>query len=95
MPLLEAQEAFMLTSTLRNVGGSVMMAIPKSLLEGLGLSANAKVALSVDHGRLVVEPNPKPKYTLAELLAQCNPDAPISAEEQEWQEMEPVGQERL
>jgi antitoxin ChpS len=78
---------------LRNVGGSVMMAIPKSLLDCLGLAANTKVALSVDHGRLIVEPRPKPKYTLAELLAQCDPSAPESPEEREWQEMEPVGRE--
>lgn len=83
----------MLTSTLRNVGGSVMMVIPKPLLEGLGMAANTKVALSVEQGRLVVEPRPKPRYTLAELLAQCDPAAPISAEEQEWQNIEPVGQE--
>ena len=80
-------------STLRNVGGSVMMAIPKSVLEGLELAANTKVALSVEHGRLVVEARPKPKYTLAELLAQCDPTAPESAEECEWQDMAPVGRE--
>jgi antitoxin ChpS len=85
----------MLTSTLRNVGGSVMMAIPKSLLEGLGLAANAKVALSVDHGRLIVEPRPKPKYTLSELMAQCDPSAPESDQEREWQELDPVGHEVL
>lgn len=83
----------MLTSTLRNVGGSVMMAIPKSLLEGLGLSANAKVALSVEQGRLVVEARPKPKYALAELLAQCDLTAPEAVEEREWQDSEPVGRE--
>jgi antitoxin ChpS len=83
----------MLTSTLRNVGGSVMMAIPKSLLEGLGLAANTKVALSVDHGRLIVEPRPKPKYTLSELIAQCDPSAPENEQEREWQEMESVGRE--
>lgn len=83
----------MLTSTLRNVGGSVMLAIPKALLDGLGLTANTKVALSVDRGRLVVEPRPKPKYTLAELLAQCDPAAPASADEQAWQDIEPVGRE--
>src|SRR5688572_5161930 len=83
----------MLTATLRNVGGSVMLAVPKALLDGLGLAANTKVALSVDGGRLIVEPHPKPKYTLAELLAQCDPDAPASTEEQEWQDVEPVGRE--
>jgi antitoxin ChpS len=85
----------MLTSTLRNVGGSVMLAIPKSLLETLGLAANTKVALSVDHGRLVVEANPKPKYTLAELLAQCDPAAAPNEDERAWEDTEPVGREML
>lgn len=83
----------MLTSTLRNVGGSVMLAIPKSILEGLGLGPNTKVALSIDRGRLVVEPRPKPKYTLAELLAQCDPGAPVRADDEAWQSIEPVGRE--
>ena len=83
----------MVTSTLRNVGGSVMLAIPKALLEALGLSANTKVALSVDGGRLVIEKRPRPKYTLAELLAECDPDAPENPDEQEWQEMERAGRE--
>ena len=83
----------MITSTLRNVGGSVMLAIPKTLLEALGLSANAKVALSVDQGRLVIEPRPRPKYTLAELLAECDPAAPESPDEKEWEELRPVGRE--
>ena len=85
----------MLTSTLRNVGGSVMLAIPKSLLDALGLAANVKVALSVDHGRLVVEANPRPKYTLAELLAQCDPAAPQNDDERAWEDAEPVGREIL
>lgn len=83
----------MLTATLRNVGGSVMMAIPKSLLEGLGLSANTKVGLSLDHGRLVIEPKPKPKYALAELLAQCDTTIALSADDRAWQKMGPVGRE--
>ncbi|WP_044559620.1 AbrB/MazE/SpoVT family DNA-binding domain-containing protein [Azospirillum sp. B4] len=85
----------MLTSTLRNVGGSVMLAIPKSLLEGLGLAANTKVSLTVDQGKLVVEPRPRPKYSLAELMAQCDPNAPPSGDVQEWQEAPSVGGEVL
>jgi antitoxin ChpS len=85
----------LLISTLRNVGGSVMMAIPKSVLDGLGLSANTKVALSIEHGRLVVEAHPKPRYSLAELLAQCDPAAPEADRDDAWDSMEPVGREVL
>ena len=37
--------------TLRTVGGSTMVAIPKAILEGLGLAANAKVGLRIDRGQ--------------------------------------------
>ncbi len=80
-------------ATLRTVGGSVMMAIPKAILETLGLSANAKVALTVAEGRLVVEPAPRTRYALADLIAQCDLDAPMMTEERGWQDIEPVGDE--
>ena len=54
----------MLLTTLRTVGGSVMFAIPKPILEGLGLSANTQVGLSVSEGRLIVEPHPRRRYSL-------------------------------
>ena len=81
------------TATLRTVGGSVMMAIPKPLLETLGVAANAKLDLTVEDGRLVAVPRKRPKYTLEELLAQCDPDAPITDEERMWMDLEPVGRE--
>ena len=81
------------TSTLRTVGGSVMMAIPKPLLETLGLAANAKMDLSVEDGKLVAVPRARPKYTLDELMAQCDLDAPWTEEEREWLNTEPVGRE--
>ena len=37
----------MYISKLRNVGGSVMFAIPKPILESLGLAANTEVGVSV------------------------------------------------
>ena len=83
----------MLTSTLRAVGGSVMLAIPKPVLESLGLSANEKVGLRIDAGVLVVEPRPRTRFTLAELLAQCDANAPESGHDLEWEQTEPVGRE--
>lgn len=85
----------MLTSTLRTVGGSVMMAIPKSVLDGLGLATNEKVTLRIDAGRLVVEPRPRPRYTLAELMAQCDPHAEAQADIAEWDAATPVGREMI
>jgi antitoxin ChpS len=85
----------MLLTTLRSVGGSVMFAIPKPILEGLGLSANTQVGLSVSDGRLIVEPRPRQRYTLAELIGQCDLSAPVTEESQAWLEAEAVGREIL
>lgn len=35
----------------------------------------------------------KSRYTLEELLAQCEPNAPRSPDEQLWDRLEPVGRE--
>lgn len=83
----------MLLTALRSVGGSVMFAVPKAILDGLGLSANDRVGLSVADGRLIIDPHPSPHYTLAELLAQCDAAAPMSGEDRQWLDLPPVGRE--
>jgi antitoxin ChpS len=83
------------TTNLRKVGGSVMLAVPPALLDVLHLSAGAKVGLVVDNGRLVVEPKARPRYTLDELLAQCDASAELTAEDREWLDAKPVGSELL
>jgi antitoxin ChpS len=85
----------MITSTLRTVGGSVMLAIPKSVLEGLGLGPNQKVDLRIDGGRLVIEPRTTPRYGLDQLMAQCDLAAPPEASLAEWDEAAPEGREVL
>jgi len=44
---------------------------------------------------LVVEPQRRPRYTLQELLAQCNPKAARTKEEREWLSSKPAGAEIL
>jgi antitoxin ChpS len=83
------------TTNLRKVGGSVMLAVPPVLLDVLHLSAGARVGLTVDNGRLVVEPSARPRYTLDELLAQCDASALLTSEDQEWLDGKPVGSELL
>jgi antitoxin ChpS len=83
------------TTNLRKVGGSVMLAVPPALLDILRLQPEAKVGVAVESGRLVVEPHPRRRYTLDELLAQCDPKAPRAREEQEWFDSKPVGRELI
>jgi antitoxin ChpS len=83
------------TTKLRRVGGSVMLAVPRAVLEVLGLRSGAMVGISIGRGRLVVEPRKRPRYTLDELLAQCDAKARRTKEEREWLDNKPVGRELI
>ena len=88
------------TTNLRKVGGSVMLAVPPALLNILRLRPGASVGLAVESGHLVVkpqrEPRKRPRYTLDELLAQCNPKAALSRKkERAWVVDGPVGGELI
>jgi antitoxin ChpS len=83
------------TTNLRKVGGSVMLAVPPALLEILHLQPGATVGIAVKSGRLVLEPQQRPRYTLDELLAQCHPKARRSKAEREWQTGKPAGSELI
>ncbi len=81
------------TTRLKRVGGSVMLTVPPALLNALSLGTDNEVGMVIDNGRLIVEPYRRPQYSLAELLAQCDPNAEISAEEREWLDAPATGQE--
>ena len=85
----------MLTTHLRKVGGSVMLAVPPAFLEQLNLKAGASVGLKVAEGNMVMQPLPKPSYSLEELLAPAV-EAPVSApHDREWLDTPAVGGELL
>lgn len=83
------------TTNLRKVGGSVMLAVPPALLNSVGLRPGAKVGIAVERGRLVVEPQKRRRYTLDQLLAQCDPKARRTKQEREWLDNKPVGSELI
>jgi antitoxin ChpS len=87
------------TTNLRKVGGSVMLAVPPALLNVLQLQPGAEVGIAVERGRLIVEPQRRRRYTLDELLAQCDPKARRSKQgskqEREWLDSKPVGGELI
>jgi antitoxin ChpS len=81
------------TANLRKVGGSVMLAVPRGMLDALHLSAGSTVGLVVEDGRLVIEPQTRPCYTLDDLLAQCDASLEPSEEDRHWLDAKPVGHE--
>ena len=83
------------TTNLRKVGGSVMLAVPPALLEVLRLQPGAKVGLAIEQGRLVVEPQRRRRYSLNELLGQCNPKARRGKRERDWLDGRPLGGELI
>ena len=86
----------MASVTLRNLGGSVVMAVPKKILNLVRLDAGSTVDLSVEDGRLIVAPRKKPQYTLAELLSRCGPsDLAPRRKDRSWLRGGPAGRELL
>ena len=58
----------MQNATLRNLGGSVAVTLPRKLLASIGLDTGSKVNIEIDNGRLVLSPATK-KYSLTEMVA--------------------------
>ena len=85
----------MSTTTLRTAGGSVVMAIPKRILELVNLQSGSMVDIEVKDGHLVIEPIKKPHYKLADLLAQCDFNIFIGTDEQAWLDAPDVGLEAV
>lgn len=83
------------TTSLRKVGGSIMMAVPPALLDHLHLQVGTTVGLTIEQDRLIVQARPRPSYTLDELLAKCDETAPTSTEDRPWIDAAPIGNELL
>jgi antitoxin ChpS len=83
--------------TLRRAGGSLVLTIPKRHVRALGLTEGAQIGVSVDQGKLIAEPSarPAPRYRLEDLLAQCDPKAALTKEDEAWLNDRPVGGERI
>lgn len=80
-------------TTLRSVGGSIAMTIPKSIVDELGLRADGRVDVVVEDGRMVMRTSARPRYKLDDLLAQCDPAAERNPELEAWLNAPLVGRE--
>lgn len=85
----------MYKTNLRKVGGSVMLAVPPAFLDQLHLQAGTTVGVAVDDGHLVIYPQPRVRYTLAELLAASDYSQSQPEQEREWVDAPAVGGELI
>lgn len=85
----------MITTNLRKVGGSVMLTVPPAILEMVQLKSGSTVGITVESGRLIVEPKPGNRYSLQDLLDQCDPCAPLPDTDSEWTNSPPAGLELI
>nr|VFK20138.1 MAG: antitoxin ChpS [Candidatus Kentron sp. LPFa] len=85
----------MYTTNLGRIDGSVIVTVPPAMLDQLSLRVGAEIGLSVDSGHLVLDPRPRSRYSLDELLAECDPTAKPNSEDRHWLDSGPVGGELL
>ncbi len=75
-------------------GNSAAIRLPAAVLKQMRLGVGSTLSLDTAGEALVLKPvRSKPKYTLEELMAQCELDAPEPADMADWNAMRPVGRE--
>jgi antitoxin ChpS len=89
------------STKLKKAGGSLVATVPAAARNLLHLQEGQEMIVKVEGHRVVMEPMAAarpmraraPKYTLDELLAGANPDAPMNEEERAWHDEPPAGRE--
>ena len=75
-------------------GNSAAIRLPAAVLKQMRLGVGSTLSLDTTGEALVLKPvRPKPKYTLEELMAQCDLNAPEPEDMADWNAMRPVGRE--
>ncbi len=81
------------TVNLEELDGGMIVRLPSDVVEQLHLVAGGQMTLEAEGGHLRLHRRRTSRYTLEELLSQCDFSLPISKEEQEWMDMPSVGRE--
>jgi len=76
--------------TLRKAGGSLVMTVPKAFVDQNGLSEGSQVELHFAGKKMTVEAPTRPRYKLADLMAEMPQGLPSV---EGWDEMPSVGLE--
>ena len=82
--------------TVKKWGNSAAIRIPAAVLEAAHVDLDQVVDVREEAGRIIIEPvRIRPRYTLDELVGQCDRRKRLSREEREWVDAPPAGREAL
>jgi len=82
------------TATVHEVDGEFTVNVPENVAREHGLREGLAVDVDIIDNKLVLR-HRRSKYTVEELLAQCDFSLPMSEEDREWDAMRPVGRELI
>jgi len=77
-------------TTLRRIGNSTGLILPTGVLKTLKLKQGDSIDIETKNDVILIKKD-KLRYTLEELIAKCDPDAPPVTHE--WDNVKPVGNE--
>ncbi len=78
---------------IRKYGNSSVVVLPPAFMRDLGIQVGSSLAMSTTDG--VITLAPKKRYTLEDLVAQCNPRAKPPADIAAWDNMPSVAREKI
>lgn len=87
-----ANKVALMEIVLRKYGNSTVAVLPPGVLRDLGLAAGQAMTLNTTPGGQIILA-PQRRYALADLIAQCDPDALPPADMAGWDAAPPVGGE--
>lgn len=86
------------SAVLRRIGGSVGLSLPAPLVKSLAFKVGEQVEVLERDGELIVKPYvpaKRKRYTLDELLAQCDFSKRRGKTEREWLDAPRAGREEI
>jgi antitoxin ChpS len=93
-PILESQQEVAMQVKIQQWGNSVGIRLPATVLKQMGLVSGDLLSLDVSTEAMTLKPlNIRPRYRLADLVAQCDLTAPEPADLAAWKTMVPEGRE--
>ncbi|HZL26215.1 MAG TPA: hypothetical protein VFC39_06760 [Acidobacteriaceae bacterium] len=85
----------MATLTILETEQGPALSIHRSEVQDLHLEGVSSLDVTVEGESFVLRPRRKPKYTLQELLDQCDFSIPMDQEERDWLDAPRVGRELI